>query len=164
MAKKNNSVLSEHYARLKEADPEEDTTEDLFHLARTDHSLSENFLEDTTTKKDSVRERRRAERAKKLKLDQVPVSTHFDDEGNAYVTPRLETLPDFIKKGGIEERRLKFLEEQAEKYKVSDVLDKDEEKDRRRKRRQAKKDREREVQIQQSLVSLNLYNLGFSPS
>jgi ATP-dependent RNA helicase DDX10/DBP4 len=89
------------------------------------------------------REKLLKSKKKLLKFKESGTKLVFDDEGNAHQIYELEDEDAFKAKGTAEEQRQKFLEEEAQRVRESDLLDKALAKDKRRAKKEKRKERER---------------------
>jgi ATP-dependent RNA helicase DDX10/DBP4 len=89
------------------------------------------------------REKLLKSKKKLLKFKESGTKLVFDDEGNAHQIYELEDEEAFKAKGTAEEQRAKFLEEEAQRVRESDLLDKALAKDKRRAKKEKRKERER---------------------
>jgi ATP-dependent RNA helicase DDX10/DBP4 len=89
------------------------------------------------------REKLLKSKKKLLKFKESGTKLVFDDEGNAHQIYELEDEDAFKAKGTAEEQRKKFLEEEAQRVRESDLLDKALAKDKRRAKKEKRKERER---------------------
>lgn len=157
--RKNQTLLSEHYNKLVEH--EDDSDDDVFTLARVNHDLSGGEDSDAESAGPSARSRSgsaplissedlskrklKAASTKKglLKMRPAPTKVVFEDDG---------TARDFYKAGeraeqeaGNEEERRKFFEQEKERMKEADVIDRQVAREKRRELKRKRKEREREV-------------------
>jgi ATP-dependent RNA helicase DDX10/DBP4 len=89
------------------------------------------------------REKLLKSKKKLLKFKESGTKLVFDDEGNAHQIYELEDEDAFKAKGTAEEQRQKFLEEEAQRVRESDLLDKALAKDKRRAKKEKRKEKER---------------------
>lgn len=89
------------------------------------------------------REKLLKSKKKLLKFKESGTKLVFDDEGNAHQIYELEDEDAFKAKGTAEEQRQKFLEEEAQRVRESDLLDKALAKEKKRQKREKRKERER---------------------
>lgn len=89
------------------------------------------------------REKLLKSKKKLLKFKESGTKLVFDDEGNAHQIYELEDEDAFKAKGTAEEQRKKFLEEEAQRVRESDLLDKALAKEKKRQKREKRKERER---------------------
>ncbi|CAD0086349.1 unnamed protein product [Aureobasidium vineae] len=89
------------------------------------------------------REKLLKSKKKLLKFKESGQKLVFDDEGNAHQIYELEDEDAFKAKGTAEEQRKKFLEEEAQRVRESDLLDKALAKEKKRAKREKRKERER---------------------
>ncbi|THV64784.1 P-loop containing nucleoside triphosphate hydrolase protein [Aureobasidium pullulans] len=90
------------------------------------------------------REKLLKSKKKLLKFKESGQKLVFDDDGNAHQIYELEDEDAFKAKGSAEEQRQKFLEEEAQRVRESDLLDKALAKEKRRAKKEKRKERERE--------------------
>lgn len=150
--RKNQTLLSEHYNKL--VDHEDDSDDDVFTLARVNHDLSGGEESDAEeagpsepliSSEDLSKRKLKAASTKKgvLKSRPAPTKLVFEDDG---------TARDFYKAGaraeeeaGGEEARRKFFEQEKERMKEADVVDRQVAREKRRELKRKRKEREREV-------------------
>jgi ATP-dependent RNA helicase DDX10/DBP4 len=89
------------------------------------------------------REKLLKSKKKLLKFKASGTKLVFDDEGNAHQIYELEDEDAFKAKGTAEEQRKKFLEEEAQRVRESDLLDKALAKEKKKAKREKRKERER---------------------
>lgn len=89
------------------------------------------------------REKLLKSKKKLLKFKESGTKLVFDDEGNAHQIYELEDEDAFKAKGSAEEQRRKFLEEEAQRVKEADLVDKDLAREKKRARKEKQKQRER---------------------
>ncbi|KAG9951973.1 P-loop containing nucleoside triphosphate hydrolase protein, partial [Aureobasidium melanogenum] len=89
------------------------------------------------------REKLLKSKKKLLKFKESGQKLVFDDEGNAHQIYELEDEDAFKAKGTAEEQRKKFLEEEAQRVRESDLLDKALAKEKKRAKKEKRKERER---------------------
>ncbi|THV90002.1 P-loop containing nucleoside triphosphate hydrolase protein [Aureobasidium pullulans] len=90
------------------------------------------------------REKLLKSKKKLLKFKESGQKLVFDDDGNAHQIYELEDEDAFKAKGTAEEQRQKFLEEEAQRVRESDLLDKALAKEKKRAKKEKRKERERE--------------------
>ncbi|THW93163.1 P-loop containing nucleoside triphosphate hydrolase protein [Aureobasidium pullulans] len=90
------------------------------------------------------REKLLKSKKKLLKFKESGQKLVFDDDGNAHQIYELEDEDSFKAKGTAEEQRQKFLEEEAQRVRESDLLDKALAKEKKRAKKEKRKERERE--------------------
>ncbi|KAH0354200.1 P-loop containing nucleoside triphosphate hydrolase protein, partial [Aureobasidium melanogenum] len=89
------------------------------------------------------REKLLKSKKKLLKFKESGQKLVFDDKGNAHQIYELEDEDAFKAKGTAEEQRKKFLEEEAQRVRESDLLDKALAKEKKRAKKEKRKERER---------------------
>ncbi|THY50021.1 P-loop containing nucleoside triphosphate hydrolase protein [Aureobasidium pullulans] len=90
------------------------------------------------------REKLLKSKKKLLKFKESGQKLVFDDDGNAHQIYELEDEDAFKAKGTAEEQRQRFLEEEAQRVRESDLLDKALAKEKKRAKKEKRKERERE--------------------
>lgn len=169
--RKNQTLLSEHYNKLVEH--EDDSDDDVFTLARVNHDLSggeesEGEGEDAAgpsepliSSEDLSKRKLKAAATKKgvLKSRPAPTKLVFEDDG---------TARDFWKAGaraeeeaGGEEARRKFFEQEKERMKEADVVDRQVAREKRRELKRKRKEREREVSARAWVCLWSLFWISF---
>ncbi|KAH0371509.1 P-loop containing nucleoside triphosphate hydrolase protein, partial [Aureobasidium melanogenum] len=93
------------------------------------------------------REKLLKSKKKLLKFKESGQKLVFDDEGNAHQIYELEDEDAFKAKGTAEEQRQKFLEEEAQRVRESDLLDKALAKEKKRAKKEKRKERERGEEV-----------------
>ncbi|KAI9344517.1 P-loop containing nucleoside triphosphate hydrolase protein [Zopfochytrium polystomum] len=134
---KNRTILSEHYAKLREEEQPNDDSEDFFGLVRKDHDVKEDTNTPMTASEMTARAILKAKR-KEIVSRGIPRKTEFDDEGNP-IDHRLETLEEFEAAEPIDIRKERHLASQITEMKSIDSEDKLIAKDKRRQKRLEKK-------------------------
>ncbi|KAJ3035049.1 ATP-dependent RNA helicase dbp4 [Rhizophlyctis rosea] len=143
--KKNLTVLSDHYAKLKADDDdseEEDEEGDFLTLARKDHDI-DHIPEKLPTEAPTHRQILK-EKEKELKKRGLGQKLVFDEEGVARKAYDFETLEKFTSTESIETRQAKYLEETKAKMSEADVKDKAVSKEKLREKKAARRAKERE--------------------
>lgn len=170
--RRNQDVLADHYAKMtredeeagRDLDGEQVADDDLLAVKRRipvaeelGSSDDESEEQDRPTAKtvtvpgakaplilDSKRREKLLKSKKKLlKLKGAGQKLVFDEEGNPHQVYELEDEDAFKAKGGAEEQRKRFLEEEAERVRVADMEDKEATKEKKRAKREKKRERER---------------------
>ncbi|KAJ3127345.1 ATP-dependent RNA helicase dbp4 [Nowakowskiella sp. JEL0407] len=139
-AKKNLTVLSEHYDKLKSKTGADDDEADFLTLKRKDHDI-----DDIKVKSLVVEDRRKLLKLKKksIKARGLGQKFVFDEEGNAKPQHELQTLDDFVREKPLEERKSEYFEKTGAVMKREDVLDKTRQKEKLQAKKKEKKRKER---------------------
>ncbi|EJD51882.1 DEAD-domain-containing protein [Auricularia subglabra TFB-10046 SS5] len=143
-ARKNQNILSEHYAKLvdREADGGADEEEDFITLKRADHDIDEDG--DALSANLSKRKQKIGVSKKAMaKYKELPSHVKFDDEGQARHALDIKDDEEF-RKGDVEGAQRMFAEKEKERLKDADVLDRQVAKDKKKEKKRKRKDRERE--------------------
>ncbi|KAJ7216492.1 P-loop containing nucleoside triphosphate hydrolase protein [Mycena pura] len=144
--RKNQNVLSEHYAKLIDAGADAGDEEDFITLKRADHDLAGLELHDPAA--DVSKRKQRMGRAKRALMEGgMSSKLVFDDEGNAHQPYEMEDASAWMaEKGGlagVKEAGQLFAEGEKGKMQVATVLDKQEAREKKREKKRKRKDRER---------------------
>ena len=135
--KKNNTILSDHYAKMIQAsDESSDDADNFLSMKRQDHDLDDTIPEINTAQRKTLTKKEKAKKESKGK------KMVFDEEGNAVEAFKFETLEEFEKKG-ISQQQSKFVVEQSEKMKKEDEVDKSVAKAKQKAAKQQRKLKER---------------------
>ncbi|KAG6909727.1 hypothetical protein DXG01_015715 [Tephrocybe rancida] len=143
--RKNQGVLSEHYSKLVDHEPDDGDDDDFITLKRADHALSD---EDAPLDPGDLSKRKlKLGRAKQaIVKNGLPKKLIFDDDGKAHQMYELAEADDWYKsKGGLagaQAEGQKFAADERGKMRVADVLDKEEAKEKKREKKRKRKDRE----------------------
>lgn len=142
--RKNQNILSEHYASIIDHSADgDDGDDDFLTLKRADHDLGE--TEGLPTSADLSKRKLKMGESRKaaLKLKGVGSKLRFDDEGEAHELYELvdETEEKKTKKGDEKER---FVEEEKKRLAERDVVDREVAKEKKREKKRKRKERERE--------------------
>lgn len=150
-SKKNQTVLSSHYEKIKARDTEienEESDDDLLILSRKDHEIDD--LSASTPgyheRQPSVRDLRNRKLKNRVKREAIPrgVQLKFDEEGNAYPTWKLETEEEFAKNSDdIFGRHQDYVNAMSE---VLQEADKDDKKSQKERIKQKKKRKLEEIE------------------
>ena len=136
------TVLSSHYAKLKQVDDESD--DDLITLTRKDHDVSDDETTLIRKKKGTKVERAKDELGFGKKLV-------FDDDGNIYDPFKMESVEEFVpSKELVTEKQKEFLSVNAEVMKKADAIDKDVAKAKRREIKKIRKMKEKAIRREES--------------
>lgn len=171
--RQNQDVLADHYAKMTSsataaaaAAADEDADEDLFDVKRRipaqssspsasgspEPASADPLASKTVTLPgasaplvlDSKRREKLLKSKKKLlKLKDKGSKLVFDDDGNAHQIYELEDESDFKARGGAEEQRRKYVEEEGARVREADRVDKEVAKSKKREKREKRKERER---------------------
>lgn len=145
--RRNQNILSEHYARLVERDIDSDD-DDFITLKRTDHDLAEESLDVVKVENLSHRKQKLGLAKRKMILN-APSTNRlvFDDAGQAHVASNVIPADDWVRaKGGIngvKHESAKFVEEEKGKMQLADIVDKQQAKDKKREKKRKRKEREK---------------------
>ncbi|KAJ7057159.1 P-loop containing nucleoside triphosphate hydrolase protein [Mycena amicta] len=143
--RRNQNVLSEHYAKLLDG-ADEDEDEDFITLARADHELD---VQPPDTNADLSKRKQRMGRSKRAIMEGgLGHKIVFDDEGRPREVYEMEDAREWIEgRGGIEgvkEAGEKFAEGERGKMKEATVLDKEEAREKKKEKKRKRKEREQE--------------------
>ncbi|KAH9265931.1 hypothetical protein BASA84_001359 [Batrachochytrium salamandrivorans] len=124
--KKNLTVLSDHYAKLKtqsESDREEDDEQDFLQIKRANHDIDES--ENLASMADvSITHRQRLKLKKRALAERgLGKKLIFDEEGNALHAFQMETLEDFEATRDIASRTKEYLEASSVAMQEADAVD-----------------------------------------
>ncbi|KAH9928023.1 DEAD-domain-containing protein [Epithele typhae] len=142
--RKNQNILSEHYAKLVDRDDDDDGGDDGFiTLKRADHGL-----EDVPEIDTGFISKRKA----KLALSKKAIAKHgekgkkliFDDDGQAHEVYEMQDPENVFKGEDVHEAGRKFAEAERGKLLTADVTDKAEAKEKKREKKRKRKQRELE--------------------
>ncbi|KAJ7093905.1 P-loop containing nucleoside triphosphate hydrolase protein [Mycena belliarum] len=145
--RKNQNVLSAHYAKLLDAgDDDPDGEDDFITLKRADHDLAGMDLPDEAA--DVSKRKQRMGKAKRTMLEGgLGHKIIFDEEGNPHELYEMEEAGRWMEqKGGLRgvtQAGLKFAEGEMGKMRVANVLDKEEAKEKKREKKRKRKEREK---------------------
>lgn len=147
--RKNQNILSEHYSKLIDHEPDDDNDDDFITLKRADHDLSD----DGEIERDNLSKRKlklgNAKRA--IVKNGVAKKLVFDDEGKPHELYEMADAEDWFKaKGGLagaKEEGIKFAEGERGRMKVTDIVDKEEAREKKREKKRKRKDKEKGVSL-----------------
>ena len=145
--RKNQNVLSDHYAKLVSHDVS-DEEEDFITLKRANHALSDDELPASAHL--SKRKQKMGESKKLMaKYKQPAQKLIFDDEGEGHQVYEPIAGEEFVKELGGEEAVRKagrqFADEGLKEVKEGDIRDREEAKEKKREKKRKRKERERGV-------------------
>lgn len=145
--RKNQNILTEHYAKLIDHEPEDDDGDDFITLKRSDHDLTDEIpLDEGNLSKRKLKLGNAKRAIAKLGVGQKLV---FDDEGKPHEMYELADAEDWYKaKGGlvgVQEEGQKFAEEERVKMRATDVVDKGEAREKKREKKRKRKEKEKAV-------------------
>ncbi|RCI09826.1 hypothetical protein L249_4011 [Ophiocordyceps polyrhachis-furcata BCC 54312] len=168
--RKNQDVLSSHYAKLVPHDESDDgmqqkgngdDDDDFLQVKRrlNDDDLDEEARKAMPTSIKAIdvggdqpyiidskrREKALKSKKKMLKFKGKPTKIVFDDQGQPHATYELQDEQDFAKQGPAEEQRQQFVAQETARARDADVDDRQLAKLRRREKREKKKDKAREL-------------------
>ncbi|KAI8917411.1 hypothetical protein BC831DRAFT_438554, partial [Entophlyctis helioformis] len=145
--KKNLTVLSEHYAKLKDmSDSDED---EFLSLKRANHDIIDDEMPASAMSDLTHRQLLKAKK-KELKARGLGKRMIFDEDGNAVLAYKMETLDEFNKSQDIDERRQTFLDETAAKMRSADAVDRAAARERLREKKRARKLKEKNERREES--------------
>ncbi|RKO86795.1 P-loop containing nucleoside triphosphate hydrolase protein, partial [Blyttiomyces helicus] len=151
--KKNLTVLSEHYAKIKtDDDAADDDEEDFMTLKRKDHEVDDIELPILEL---SHRQLLRA-KAKELKARGSGQKMVFDEEGNPRLAYELQSLDAFEAEGKVDERTAAYLEEASELMRVADAEDKTIAKEKMKAKKKERKMKERKLRQEEEDAPLDI--------
>ncbi|RKP13653.1 P-loop containing nucleoside triphosphate hydrolase protein [Piptocephalis cylindrospora] len=151
--RKNNTVLSEHHAKLVQESEGDFTSvvdgedEDFMVLKRHDHALDESVPEVEMEHGSSEKAKKAERKLRKKELQQKGAKGErlvFDDDGIAHPLYEMGTEADFRAEGAPEEQILRRVEEGRRMMTEADVEDRDTAREKRRTKKLARKLRDRE--------------------
>ncbi|THV08033.1 DEAD-domain-containing protein [Dendrothele bispora CBS 962.96] len=146
--RKNQNILSAHYNKLVEKEPEVDDDEDFITLKRADHELPDDSLNEVNMENLSKRKQKLG-KAKRTVILNAPIRNKlvFDDEGNAREAHDVADADEWMKEkggmGAVAEEGVKYAETERGKMKLADVIDRQEAKEKRKEKKRKRKERER---------------------
>lgn len=170
--RKNQNILSEHYTKL--VDHGSDSDDDFITLKRADHALPDDptapspfdpteptEVAGTFDSAENLSKRKlKMSKSKKamLKFKGAPTRLVFDDEGQGHEIYEMRDVDEVFdgEKGALEEGR-RFAEEERERLRVVDGMDKKEAREKKRERKRKRKEREREVRSKYTLSTNALH-------
>lgn len=141
-ARKNQNILSEHYAKLVDREGDGDEEEDFITLKRADHDIDEdgNAISANLSKR---KQKLGVSKKAMAKYKELPSHVKFDDEGQAHHILDIKDDKEF-RQGDVSAAQRQFAEKEKEKLKDADVADRQLAKDKRKEKKRKRKDRERE--------------------
>jgi ATP-dependent RNA helicase DDX10/DBP4 len=143
--KKNLTILSDHYAKLKhdeEEDNESASDDDLLTIKRADHDVDDLPELKVPDQPLSHRQVLKA-KTKELKERGLGKKFSFDEDGKPLLAYRMESLDQFAKEKPLDTRLEEYVSKQTSTMKEADALDKKVQKERVRERKLEKKRKER---------------------
>ncbi|KAI0049515.1 DEAD-domain-containing protein [Auriscalpium vulgare] len=145
--RKNQNILSEHYTKLVDSDPD-GSDDDFLTLARANHALPGDdpalpTSENLSKRKEKMGKSKRA----MLKFKGAPQRLVFDDDGNAHEMYEMRDVDEVFgsEKTAVLEAGRRFVEDEKRRLQGADLRDKEEAKDKKREKKRKRKDRENEV-------------------
>lgn len=143
--KKNLTILSDHYAKLKHDDEEDNenaSDDDLLTIKRADHDVDD--LPELKAPAQPLSHRQVLKsKTKELKERGLGKKFSFDEDGNPLLKYRMESLDQFAKERPLDTRLEEYVSKQTSTMKEADALDKKVQKERVRERKLEKKRKER---------------------
>ncbi|KAL2913185.1 ATP-dependent RNA helicase dbp4 [Polyrhizophydium stewartii] len=140
--KKNLTVLSEHYAKLKEQSESDSDDQEFLSLKRANHDLDEDELPMAAPSKLNHRQLLKT-KTKAIKERGHSTKLVFDEEGNPVLDFKLETLDEFEKKQDIASRQREYLEATTAKMREADTIDRSIERERLKEKKRLKRLKEK---------------------
>lgn len=149
--RKNQNVLSEHYAKLVDNEDESSDEDDFITLARADHELEDGPLE--SIRLDNLSNRKmKLGRAKKQMLLNAPQGRKlvFDESGTSRVAHEVMPAEEWVEsRGGVEgirEEGERYVMGERGRMREADVVDKEEAREKKREKKRKRKGREAEAE------------------
>ncbi|KAI6038586.1 DEAD-domain-containing protein [Pisolithus marmoratus] len=143
--RKNQNILSEHYAKMVDHDDSGD--EDFITLKRADHDLPNSKEAVEIDVEDLSKRKLKLSRTKRMiaKYGQLGQKLIFDEEGNPHEVYEMVKPEEFYKHGSdsVREAGRKFAEGERGRLKEADVLDKQLAKEKRQEKKRKRKEREK---------------------
>ena len=165
--RKNQNILSEHYAKLIDHGNLGDEEEDFITLKRADHDLDLPTSSALDLDIENLSNRKmKLSRTKRMvaKYGQLNHKLIFDGEGNPHEVYEMANPDEFYKHGAeaVKEAGRAFAEGEKGKMKSADVADKQEAKEKKKEKKRKRKERERGVSASSDLtrVLLELFHEG----
>ncbi|CAI5759463.1 unnamed protein product [Candida verbasci] len=153
--RKNQTILSDHYLKMtgNKATTNQDSDDDFMTIRRKDHELNEDELPDLSIPV-SKRQAKKA-LSKKISLSSKgnPTKLKFDDDGNPHAIYELENEEDFKKLGDANEQKKKFVEQEREMMKISDLNDKEVARLKRKEKKRKRKEIEQRMREEDEYYS-----------
>ncbi|KAI8997958.1 P-loop containing nucleoside triphosphate hydrolase protein [Gaertneriomyces semiglobifer] len=158
--KKNLTILSDHYAKLKATESDSDAEgdigsgndeDDFLTLKRVDHDIDDIQIPAARapTEAPSHRQILKAKQ-KELKERGTNKKVYFDEDGNVMDAYKLETLEEFVQKEDLDSRQSKYLETEKEGMSEADKIDKAIAKERLKQKKKEKRLKERAARQEES--------------
>jgi ATP-dependent RNA helicase DDX10/DBP4 len=144
-AKKNTTILADHYNKLVDHENVADEEDDFITLKRGDHQLegdsSSESDSELPTLDPSEMTKRQIQKAKKKALKERPMAERliFDDEGEAHALYELEDGIEFQEKNDIKAIQSQYVQQEGEKLAQEDIEDKRVAKEKKKAKRLAQK-------------------------
>lgn len=143
--RKNQNILSEHYAKM--VDHEDSGDEDFITLKRADHDLPGSKEAVGIEFEDLSKRKLKLSRTKRMvaKYGQLGQKLIFDEDGNPHEVYEMVGPEEFYKHGSdsVREAGRKFAEGERGRLKEADVLDKQLAKEKRQEKKRKRKEREK---------------------
>ncbi|KAJ3168309.1 ATP-dependent RNA helicase dbp4 [Geranomyces variabilis] len=165
-AKKNLTILSDHYKALKASDSDDEAEaeslvaarepsgdDDFLTLKRADHEIDE--LPGAAPPAESLTHRQILKaRAKELKQRGLGTKLYFDEDGKPMPAFEMEKLSDFVKKEDLETRHKKYIDAQIKDMSEVDQVDKEVARQKLKERKKELKMKERALRQEESGASM----------
>lgn len=167
--RKNQNILSEHYAKIVEHDAADvDDDDDLITLKRVDHELEG---EDAETHRMTLFEnlsnrKMKLSNAKLKKILNVPRSEKlvFDESGVARIANNVTPADQWVEEkggmGGVMVEGKKYAEGARSQMTVTDAVDKEEAREKKREKKRKRKQREAEVENEEAGEGIGIAELS----
>ena len=141
-ARKNQGILSEHYAKLVDRDDEDAGEDDFITLKRADHGLDDD--EDDFDQQNLSKRKQAMGLSKKKMLKYRTEAEHikFDDEGQARHALDIRDDTEF-RAGDVGRAQTSFAHKEKERLKDADVMDRQVAKEKKQEKKRKRKERER---------------------
>ncbi|KAG6333472.1 hypothetical protein ID866_5621 [Astraeus odoratus] len=144
--RKNQNILSEHYAKMVEHDGD-GSDEDFITLKRADHDLPDAKEHMELDVEDMSKRKLKLSRTKRMvaKYGQLGQKLVFDDDGNPHEVYEMVDPEEFYQHGmdTVKEAGRKFAEGEQGKLKEADVVDKQLAKEKKQEKKRKRKEREK---------------------
>lgn len=145
--RKNQNILSEHYSKLIDHEPDHDDGDDFITLKRANHDLPDSGPLDSSDLSKRKLKMGNAKRA--IAKNGLGKKLVFDEEGNPHELYEMADPEDWYKeKGGLEGVKAegkKFAEGERGRMRVADAVDKEEAREKKREKKRKRKDKENGV-------------------
>ncbi|KZV95982.1 DEAD-domain-containing protein [Exidia glandulosa HHB12029] len=141
-ARKNQNILSEHYAKLVDRDGGDDEDgDDIFTLKRADHELEGDNDAQANVSKRKLKQG--VSKKAMLKFKEMGSHIKFDDEGEVQHALGLKGDDEF-RKGDVKALQQEFAQKEKARLKDADTVDRQVAKDKKKEKKRKRKDHERD--------------------